>query len=125
MIIVNGFQPLTIITKRYILDVAAALEPPLIEDLLCIGGVSANKIEKVVHVVLNKIARLEVDRLPKATFAKYMALEVRGLAQYHIASELSGDCQNITLDSDGTSKLGRSYTTFDLKKMMGHCLLLR
>ena len=29
VIIVNGFQPLTVITKRYILDVAAALDPPL------------------------------------------------------------------------------------------------
>ena len=29
VIIVNGFQPLTIITKRFILDVAAALDPPL------------------------------------------------------------------------------------------------
>ena len=30
VIIVNGFQPLTIITKRSILDVAAALDPRLI-----------------------------------------------------------------------------------------------
>ena len=29
VIIVNGFQPLTIITQRSILDVAAALDPPL------------------------------------------------------------------------------------------------
>ena len=29
VIIVNGFQPLTIITKRSILDVAVALDPPL------------------------------------------------------------------------------------------------
>ena len=29
VIIVNGFQPLFIITKRSILDVAAALDPPL------------------------------------------------------------------------------------------------
>ena len=29
VIIVNGLQPLTIITKRSILDVAAALDPPL------------------------------------------------------------------------------------------------
>ena len=29
MIIVNSFQPLTIITKHSILDVAAALDPPL------------------------------------------------------------------------------------------------
>ena len=31
MIIVNGFQPLTIITKRSILDVAAALDLPLVQ----------------------------------------------------------------------------------------------
>ena len=30
VIIVNGFQSLTIITKRSILDVAAALDPPLV-----------------------------------------------------------------------------------------------
>ena len=30
VIIVNGFQPLTIITKSSILDVAAVLDPPLI-----------------------------------------------------------------------------------------------
>ena len=29
-IIVNGWKSLTIITKRYILDVAAALDPPLL-----------------------------------------------------------------------------------------------
>ena len=29
VMIVKGFQPLTIITKRSILDVAAALDPPL------------------------------------------------------------------------------------------------
>ena len=35
VIIVNGFQPLTIITKRSILDVAAALDPPLLLMQLC------------------------------------------------------------------------------------------
>ena len=32
VIIVNGFQPLTIITKSSTLDVAAVLDPPLIVD---------------------------------------------------------------------------------------------
>ena len=32
VIIVNGFQQLTIITKRSILDVSAALDPPLTTD---------------------------------------------------------------------------------------------
>ena len=31
MIIVDGWKPLTIITKQSILDVAAALDPPLIK----------------------------------------------------------------------------------------------
>ena len=30
VIIVNGFKPLTIITKHFILDVAAALNPPVV-----------------------------------------------------------------------------------------------
>ena len=34
LIIVNGFQPLTIITKHSILDVAAALDPPLLVKIL-------------------------------------------------------------------------------------------
>ena len=29
VIIVNGFQPLTLITKGFIMDVAAVLDPPL------------------------------------------------------------------------------------------------
>ena len=33
VIIVNGFQPLTIITKHSILHVGAALDPPLFEQL--------------------------------------------------------------------------------------------
>ena len=32
VIIVNGFQPLTIITKRPILDVAAVLDPSLVSN---------------------------------------------------------------------------------------------
>ena len=32
VVIVNGFQPLTIITKHSILDVAAALDPPLLKN---------------------------------------------------------------------------------------------
>ena len=36
VIIVNGFQPLTINTKHSILDVAAALDPPLVKVLFVI-----------------------------------------------------------------------------------------
>ena len=37
MIIVNGFQPLTIITKSSTLDVAAVLDPPLKQMLSLIS----------------------------------------------------------------------------------------
>ena len=33
VIIINDFQPLTIITKRSILDVAAVLDPPLVRSV--------------------------------------------------------------------------------------------
>ena len=35
VIIVNGWKPLTIIIKRSILDVAAALDPPLVRFTKC------------------------------------------------------------------------------------------
>ena len=43
MIIVHGFQPLTIITKSSILDVAEALDPPLVKtpqhlDSFCLSS---------------------------------------------------------------------------------------
>ena len=36
VIIVNGLKPLTIITKRSILDVAAVLDPPLMTPLMAL-----------------------------------------------------------------------------------------
>ena len=37
VIIVNGFKPLTIITKCSILDIAAVLDPPLVSNTDCNG----------------------------------------------------------------------------------------
>ena len=61
------------------------------EDSMCLG-VGGRNVEKVVREVLEKIGGLSVDRLPKATFAKYMYLEARGLAQIQLADELSKGC---------------------------------
>ena len=49
VIIVNGFQPLTILTKRSILDVAAVLHPPL-SNVKFLG-------KKNSHVKPNDIAK--------------------------------------------------------------------
>ena len=45
VIIVNGWKPLTIITKRSILDVAAVLDPPLIA-LDCFAQYESSKCFK-------------------------------------------------------------------------------
>ena len=45
VIIVNGFQPLTIITKSSILDVEAVLDLPLIIKLIALSSVSAGKMK--------------------------------------------------------------------------------
>ena len=50
MIIVNGFQPLTIITKHSILDVTAALDPPL----------SGRRFDSLVNDLLKDIKNLKV-----------------------------------------------------------------
>ena len=48
VIIVHDFQPLTIITERSILDIAAALDPPL--------------------KVLNKLGKLFIEILPNSLY---------------------------------------------------------
>ena len=48
----------------------------LYQDLISDGRVSANKMEKVVDIVLTKIAGLQVDRLPKSAYAKDMGIEI-------------------------------------------------
>ena len=105
------------------------------EDLLCLG-LSSRNVEKVIRVVINRLTDYKIDNLPKSTFAKYMLLEARSLAQMHVADELSNQestnllssysslpshsfSSNNTLHSDGTSKHGHSYTTFDIQKSDG------
>ena len=46
VIIVNGWNPLTIITKGSILDVAAVLDPPLIDSLQILKKGNYELIEK-------------------------------------------------------------------------------
>ena len=82
------------------------------EDIICMG--STRNVEKVIKIVLEKSAGIECERLPKATFSKCMLIEAHGRAQLQIASELA-NCEDddLVLQSDGTSKKGHSYTTFD------------
>ena len=62
------------------------------EDILCMG-LSTWNVEKVIKIVLEKLAGIECDRLPKSTFSKYMLIEARGLAKLQIASQ-PADCED-------------------------------
>ena len=56
-------------------------------------GLCTHNVEKVIKIVLEKLAGIECDRLPKSTFSKYMLIEARGLAKLQIASQLA-DCED-------------------------------
>ena len=56
-------------------------------------GVHANKADKVADIVLTQISGIQVDGLPKSTFAKGMAIESRGVAQY--LPDCQGDQQGV------------------------------
>ena len=69
VIIVNGFQPLTIITKRSILDVAAVLDPPLMHifkgTLLDLGKLFATEsplkmIKNALYFILKALFVLKI-----------------------------------------------------------------
>ena len=88
--------------------------------------VSARNVKRAIEV-LEELVGIEVDKLPKATIANYMLLEARMVAQIQVADELtradfSLNAKN-TLHSDGTSRKGHSYQTYDIKMNDGTTLV--
>ena len=88
------------------------------QDLLCMG-VSTRNVKNVIEIALRDLLGIEVTQLPKPTFANYMLWEARYVAQIHVTDELTNAVENSTLYSDGTSKKGHSYATFDYQKPDG------
>ena len=84
-------------------------------------GLSTWNVEKVMKIVPEELAGIECDRLPKSTFSKYMLIEAQGL---QIASELAGCEDDLVLQSDGMSKKGHSFSTFDAAKSNGQFYVL-
>ena len=75
-------------------------------------GVSASKCESIVRSVLSGFG-MSVGRLPKETCAKRMVLECRALACMQL-SEVLESGENVTVMSDGTTKYGHHYESFDV-----------
>ena len=61
VIAVNGFQPLTIITKLFILDVAAALDPPLLISNIAVNDLFLC-IESLIYCDDNTISTFSKDQ---------------------------------------------------------------
>jgi len=79
-------------------------------DLITTMGVSSTKASEVVKVVLQKLGRSKIGRLPSQSFCKYMVLEARQVSLQHLQSTLLSE-NNLTLCTDATSKFGHKYGT--------------
>ena len=79
-------------------------------DLICTIDLKTRNVQHAIEVVLKDLVGIEVEQLPKATFANDIPLEARMLAQIQVADELTtADFiinEENTLPSDGTSKKG-------------------
>ena len=67
---------------------------------------------------------MDIECLPKATFARLMYTESRRLSQLQVAESLLKDYDSFcrTLHTDGTSKFGKSYGTCGVVTDQGQTL---
>ena len=75
------------------------------------------KIEPVIKSVFTLVG-LEYDRFPQRTVINDMIIESRSIAQAQLA-ELLTDSSQTTLHSDGTSKFGHKYTSYQVSTIEG------
>ena len=80
-------------------------------------GVGINNIEKVVRTALTNFTNMNIECLPKATFARLMYTESgRFISQVQVSESLLEDYDSSyrTLHTDSTSKFGKHYGTIDV-----------
>ena len=85
-------------------------------DLLS-RNVGIRQVEPVVQSVL-RLCKMDCDRFPQHTQINEMLIESRSLAHVQLADVLTGSDSN-TLHSDGTSKFGHKYTSFQVTTTEG------
>ena len=76
-------------------------------------NVATKQIEPVIRSVLRNIASFEVDALPKPSTLSGMLAEMKCIAYQQISDELDQH-DNLTLHSDGTSKFGEHYGSYQI-----------
>ncbi|KAI8487218.1 hypothetical protein Bbelb_350160 [Branchiostoma belcheri] len=97
----------------------------VVMDLLT-SGVSMNKVDGIIHTVLQKLANVSVDRLPSKGLKSRLLVEAKILGQRQIAEAIiSGDSDiGNCLHQDGTSKFFKKYLTFDVSLPSGRTLTM-
>ena len=76
-------------------------------------NIGVKNVDPIIRTVLSNIAGITVDRLPKYTTIVEMLPEMKALAYKQIAEKLQVS-QQLTLHSDGTSKFGQHYGSFQV-----------
>ena len=91
-------------------------------------NVSMNKVNEVIHTVIQKLTKKSVGRLPSNAVKSRLLLEARHLAHVQVAEVmleggvdgLKGNC----LHGDGTSKYHRHYQNFQITLAGGQTISL-
>ena len=95
---------------------------------LVLEQVGINNIRKVIVSVLKNLANIDVseNELPGPTFARMQYEEARLLACAQLGTTLSENYKdaNNTLQSDGTSKFGKHFGTYDVSTKSGENFVL-
>ena len=95
---------------------------------LVMSGVGIKQTKHVTMTVLRNIGNIEIDEsdLPRETSARSQYEEARLLAMAQLGTTLTKyfDESNRTLQTDGTSKFGKHYGTFDVACKSGEKFVL-
>ena len=121
------FESQTLKTKQHIKQVYLNSVRQCCMELMSLN-VSTQNVEKVIRSVLQHIAGMNVENLPKPSTLIQMTSEMKGLACQQLAEQLTRT-KDLTLHNDGTSKFGQHYGRFqvslpDSSYSLGLCEML-
>ena len=113
----NELAPLKNIDGSYKSKVRACFQD------LVMSGVGIKQTKNVIMSVLRNIVNIQIDEsdLPSETLARSQYEEARLLAMAQLGTMLIKDFDKShrTLQTDGTSKFGKHYGTFDVSCKLG------
>lgn len=78
-------------------------------------NVGVKKVAPIVRCVLKNIAHKSVQRLPSYGLTCQMILESLTVAQAHLGDDLVEGSDFITIQTDGTTKYGEHFATYDFQ----------